>query len=156
MFPAHLNLSHCCRVVGVSQVIALCSDCIVNTWAKWPTFCRRHFRCIYVNEICWILKPNSVKWVPWGLIDNKPVWAWRLAGAKPLPYLMLTKMSDVTWRHLATMSNRILIRQHLFFYITYRLIRFLITDFASWSHHDDVIKWKHFPHYWPSHSVTWR
>ena len=54
------------------------------------------FKSIF-NENFWILNEISLKYVPC-LIDKKSalvqVMAWRLVGAKPLPELMLTKMSE--------------------------------------------------------------
>ena len=61
------------------------------------------FQCIYFNENFWVLSKTSLKFVPKDPIDNLSalvqVMAWRLAGNKPLPELMLTKMYDPVWCH---------------------------------------------------------
>ena len=61
------------------------------------------FRCIFVNEKFCILVKISLKFVPKGLIDNKPalveIMAWRQIGDKPLSEPMLTQFTDAYMRH---------------------------------------------------------
>ena len=51
------------------------------------------FKCIFLNESVWILIEISLKYVPWGQIDNKPaliqIMAWHQAGDKPLSEPMM-------------------------------------------------------------------
>ena len=46
------------------------------------------FKCIFLDEYIWILTDISLKFVPWGLINNIPalvqIMAWHRPGDKPL------------------------------------------------------------------------
>ena len=61
------------------------------------------FNCIFVNVNVWISIKISLKFVPYGPINNKPalfqVMAWRQKGDKPLPETMLTQFIDAYMRH---------------------------------------------------------
>ena len=61
------------------------------------------FRCIFMNENICILIRNSLKFVPWRPINNKPalvqVLAWRQTGDKPLPEPMLNQFTDAYMGH---------------------------------------------------------
>ena len=61
------------------------------------------FECIFLNEDTWISNEISLKYVPWGLIDNMSalvqVMAWRRTGHKPLPEPMTTQFIDTYMRH---------------------------------------------------------
>ena len=56
------------------------------------------FKYIYFNENIWILNKISLKYVPWGLIDNMSalvqIMAWCHPGGKPLSEPMLTQLTD--------------------------------------------------------------
>ena len=71
---------------------------------KWLSFCRRHLKCILVNEKFSILIKISLK----GPIDNKAalvqIMAWRRTGDKPLPEPTLTQFNDAYMRHYGEMS----------------------------------------------------
>ena len=43
----------------------------IGVETNWPTFCRRHFKCIFFNENIWILMKISLNFVPKCHIDNK-------------------------------------------------------------------------------------
>ena len=62
------------------------------------------FRCISMNEKSCILIKISMKFVPWGLIDNKPAliktMAWCWIGDKLLSEPMLTQFTDPYMQHL--------------------------------------------------------
>ena len=51
------------------------------------------FKCIFLNENIWVSNKISLKYVPWGLIDNMSalvqIMAWRRPGDKPLSEPML-------------------------------------------------------------------
>ena len=61
------------------------------------------FNRILLNENVWISIKISLKFVPEGLTDNKPVlvqvMAWHQTGDKPLPKPMLTQFTDAYMRH---------------------------------------------------------
>ena len=61
------------------------------------------FKCIFLIENVRILIQISLKFVPKGSIDNKPVlvqiMAWRQTGPKPLPEAMLTQFINPYMRH---------------------------------------------------------
>ena len=61
------------------------------------------FRCISANEKFCILIKISLRFVPWGPIDNNPVliqiMTWRRIGDKPLSEPMLTRITDGYIRH---------------------------------------------------------
>ena len=60
------------------------------------------FNHIFLNENVWILIEIPLKFVPKGLIDNKPafvqVMAWHRTGDKPLPGPMLTQFNNAYMR----------------------------------------------------------
>ena len=61
------------------------------------------FKCIFLNENYRIAIQISVKYVPRGPIDNKPVliqvMAWCRTGNKPLLEPMMTQFIDAYMRH---------------------------------------------------------
>ena len=61
------------------------------------------FKCIFLNENIRISIQISLKFVPNGLIDNKPalvqVMAWHQTGDKPLPEAMLTQFTGTYMWH---------------------------------------------------------
>ena len=58
---------------------------------------------IFLNENIWISNEISLKYVPWGIIDNiselVQIMAWRRSGDKPLSEPMLTQFTDAYKRH---------------------------------------------------------
>ena len=66
------------------------------------------FISIFVNENVCILIKMSLKFVPDGLINNKPalvqIMAWRRIGDKPLSEPMLTQYTDAYMRHYGEIS----------------------------------------------------
>ena len=82
------------------------------------------FRCIFLNENVWILIKISTKFVPKGPINNIPalvqIVSWCRTGDKPLSEAMMAKFAT----HICVTRPQCV-------------------------NHDDVIKWKHFPRYWP-------
>ena len=62
------------------------------------------FKRIFLNENIWISNKISLKYVPWGLIENMlalvQIMAWRRTGDKPLSEPMLTQFTDAYMRHL--------------------------------------------------------
>ena len=66
------------------------------------------FKRISLNENCLILNKISLKYVPWGLIDNMAalvqIMAWRQTGDKPLSEPMLARCTDAYMRYSASMS----------------------------------------------------
>ena len=58
---------------------------------------------IFLNENIWIANTISLKYVPWGLIDDMLAWvqimAWRRPGDKSLSKTMLTQVTDAYMRH---------------------------------------------------------
>ena len=66
------------------------------------------FKCIFLNENYRVSKNNSLKYVPWGLINNMralvQIMAWRRIGDKPLSEAMLVCFTDAYMRHSASMS----------------------------------------------------
>ena len=68
----------------------------------------RHFaddivKRIFLNENIWISNKISLKYVPWGEIDNMAalvqIMAWRRPGTKPLSESMMNKFTDAYMRH---------------------------------------------------------
>ena len=61
------------------------------------------FKRIFLNENIWISNKISLKYVPWGLIDNMAalvqIMAWRRPGHTPLFEPMLTQFTDAYMRH---------------------------------------------------------
>ena len=61
------------------------------------------FRCIFVNENVCILIKISLKFVPYGPIDDThalaKIMAWFRIGEKPLSEAMLTWFTDAYMRH---------------------------------------------------------
>ena len=73
----------------------------------------RHFaddisKYIFLSENFWILNQISLRYVPYGLIDNMDalfqIMDWRRAGDKPLPEVMFVCFADVYIRHSASMN----------------------------------------------------
>ena len=61
------------------------------------------FRCIFVNDKFCILIEISLKFVPYGLVDNSQalvqIMAWRRIGDKPFSEPILAKFTDAYMRH---------------------------------------------------------
>ena len=68
------------------------------------------FKHIFLNENVRISNEISLKYVPWGLIDNMSalvqIMAWRRPGDKPLSEPMLTQFTDAYMQHYGDMSFR--------------------------------------------------
>ena len=122
------------------------------------------FKCIFVNENVCILLQISLKFVPKVRIHNIPtlvqIMAWSRPGDKPLPEPMMVCLlthicvtrpqwvkwtedhyGDITWASLAT---PLFVEEHVQT-SNKEKSKPSITGLS----HDDVIKWKHFPRYWP-------
>ena len=63
-------------------------------------------------------------------------------GTKPLPDPMLTQIFDNTWYLWTTVCMDLLL-------IIVFLVHVALCYRNTWFIHYDVIKWKHFPRYWP-------
>ena len=65
----------------------------IEAETKWPSISWRHFKCICVNENVWISFNISLKFVPWGPINDFPalveIMTWRQTGGKPLSETMM-------------------------------------------------------------------
>ena len=82
----------------------------IEARAIWLPFCRRHCKCIFLDEDLRILIQISLKFVPRGPINNTPalvqIMAWCHSGTKPLSEPMLAslihicKIGLVYWRIL--------------------------------------------------------
>ena len=61
------------------------------------------FKRIFLKENIWISNKISLKYVPWGLIDNMAalfqIMAWHCSGDKPLSEPMLTQFADAYMGH---------------------------------------------------------
>ena len=68
----------------------------------------RIFKCIFLNENFRVSNKISLKYVPWGLINNVTalvqIMAWRRIGEKPLSEAMLVCFTDAYVRHSVSMS----------------------------------------------------
>ena len=101
------------------------------------------FKCIFLNENLWISIKCSLR-VPKGPTNNIPAlvqkMAWHRVGDKPLSEPKVTQLNNNNTRGLADSANN-----------SKRNWLFVQTSFISLCNvvHDDVIKWKHFPRYWP-------
>ena len=66
------------------------------------------FKCIFLNVNFRVSNKISLKYVPWGLINNMTalvqIMAWRRIGDKPLSEAMLVCFIDAYMRHSASMS----------------------------------------------------
>ena len=66
------------------------------------------FKSIFVDTDVWIAIEISLKYVPWGRIDNIPalvqIVAWRRRGDKPLPEPMMVQFTDAYLCRSASMS----------------------------------------------------
>ena len=66
------------------------------------------FKYIFLNENFRSLNKISLKYVPWGLIDNIAalfqIMAWRQIGDKPLSEVMMVCFTDAYMHHSASMS----------------------------------------------------
>ena len=115
-------------------------------------------------------------WTYWWQVYIGSYSGWLTSGNKPLPGLMLTQMGAAIWRHWAAMCIQFYFRRNLFMvrlfsngctrymktkYVTpckqykacvsfgWSTSMFLMSFRINLTGHDDVIKWKHFPRYWP-------
>ena len=68
-----------------------------------PHFADDIFKRIFLNENIWISNKISLKYVPWGVIDNMAalvqIMAWCRPGVKPLSESMMNKFTDAYMRH---------------------------------------------------------
>ena len=84
-------------------------------------------KCIFLNENLWISLKIPLKFVPRGPINNIPalvqIMAWHRPGDKPLSEPMLVFVPTLI----------------------------CVTQPQLVNVHDDIIKWKPFPSYWPGH-----
>ena len=95
-----LKKIHCKMSSGKWRPFCLGLNVLINSspMDKMTTILADNFKCIFLNENDRIPISMSLKFVPRSPIDNKPalaqVMAWRWAGDKPLPELMLTQVTD--------------------------------------------------------------
>ena len=63
------------------------------------------FKYVFLNENFWISNKISLKYVPWGIIDNMAalvqVMAWYTASNKPLSEPVMLYLTDAYMRHSA-------------------------------------------------------
>ena len=100
---------------------------------------------------------TAIRWMLLELTDDKAnigsgnVWA--PSGNKPLSDPMLTLINDAIWRHLATMSyrtpNQIFVFKYCLWLVKHTAEPIFMELQHTWPYHEDVITWKHLPHYWP-------
>ena len=80
----------------------------IETCAIWPTFCRQHFEMRFHTRNIFSLVKISLKFDPWGPIDDKStlvqVMAWRWKCNKPLPKLMMTQQTAAYMRYQVALS----------------------------------------------------
>ena len=66
------------------------------------------FQCVFLNKNIWMSNEISLKYVPWGLIDNisalVQIMAWRRPGVRPLSELMLTQFTNTYMQHQREIS----------------------------------------------------
>ena len=124
------------------------------------------FKRIFFNKNVRISIKISLKFVPKGPINNIPalvqIMAWRRPGDEPLSEAMMvsllthicvTRSQWVKWSWYRMVQVDIVVADGL---ATQRVGPEIATTWSSallplWksTKHDDVIKWKHFPRYWP-------
>ena len=114
------RLLFCLRFSSAVCNIMLYKDCVITTlhrnlasvperlthwrWGKMTDISSDYiFTCNFLNENCWISNKISLKYVPWGLIDNMSalvqIMAWRQTGNKPLSDPMMTHFTDTYMHH---------------------------------------------------------
>ena len=104
----HINRDPCIWFIQTEQ-IQLAAVSVLCTFNSSPTGQNgRHFpddifKCIFMNEKCFILIQISLKFVPKFLINNisslVQIMAWRQSGDKPLSGTMLTQFTDAYMWH---------------------------------------------------------
>ena len=106
------------------------------------------FKCIFLSENVWFSLKISLTCVPKVPIDNIPplvqIIAWRRLRHRRLSVPMMVKLLT----HITESIHGYSIREENYTYkcnIPWPLTLYLYPEM----HHDDVIKWKHFPCYWP-------
>ena len=122
----------------------MCKRITPPSWTNWSPFRIDLIKCIFSTKGF-----ISLMFVSKGQIDNKwalvQVMAWRRTGAKPLSEAMLIKFTYVYMRtrgrlvkrtHQATIYKK---NKHTCVHVSWNICHC----------HDDVIKWKHVPRYWP-------
>ena len=122
------------------------------------------FKCIFMKEKFCILTWISLKFVPKSPINNIPalvqIMVWCRPGDKPLSEPMMVNLLDAYMHHSASVSQRMEANTKWppfrWWYFQMYLIEWksawfdsYFTEICSHGSHDDVIKWKHFPHNWP-------
>ena len=136
------------------------------------------FKCIFQIENIWISFKISLKFVPKGPINNIPalvqLMAWRLPGDKPLSELMMASLlthicvtrpqwvnwqtMNTYWRQVKMLANTSNMHSFPALHDHTNVACETLCPQPCQSHrleplravaHDDVIKWKHFPRYWP-------
>ena len=104
----HKMLRISCRLQDVEITDAM--RCwLIEAETKWPQFSRRRFQIHFLYENIWILIKISLKFVPYGPINNIPslvqIMAWHWPGDKPLsepamasllPHIGITLLQWVT------------------------------------------------------------
>ena len=111
-----------------------------------PFFVRISTKYVAKGPINWTASIGSDN----GLAHNVQITAWRITASKSLSEPMIAKFTDAYMRHSASLIQRD------------NVDNVFLTDFDGdiylklgsgcegpliWLHHDDVIKWKHFPRY---------
>ena len=138
----------------VKQPLVPCNLITLRPRQNGRHFADEIFKWIFLNENVWIWIPIKItlKFVPQGPINNIPalvqIMVWRRPGDKPLSGPMTLRVPTHTcvtrpqWViHICLNTFRI----HLCAYI--HKSESVQMYLCVW--HDDVIKWKHFPRYWP-------
>ena len=125
MVSSHIHF-HCC----ILHVILVVLTGYINTLRQnGRRFADDVFKCIFLNENIWISIKITLKFVPKGPVNNIPalvqIMAWRRTGDKPLYETMMASLLT----HICVTRPQWV-----------KIVPIL---------HDDIIKWKHFWHYWP-------
>ena len=89
------------------------------------TFADEISKCIFIWKF---RKKKLLAYVSKGLINNESASVHIVAWCRQPPNHIRTNVDQVIWRHMASTSRH---------------------DVNLPQRHDDVIKWKHFPRYWP-------
>ena len=93
------------------KIVYVCNMGCIKVDTLRPKQNGRHFadyifKCIFLNDNFWILARISLKYVPYGLIDNSAalvqIMACRLFGAKPLSEAVVVCFSDAYMRKSAS------------------------------------------------------
>ena len=139
---------HVCHAAGQKYMSLI----HIETRPKWSSFCRRHFQMHVLERkhIYLILIP--VKFLRLQLTINHH-WLRKQLCANPQPDLIIVAYCQLdTWKKLQRNLNKnikIFIQETAYDYVFCEMSSILFRPRCVNSCHDDVIKWKHFPHDWP-------